>query len=157
MEKVFLCDSPEETAELASKFGKFLSAGDVVLFTGDLGAGKTLFVKGIARALGVSEEDVSSPSFSLVNRYSTDNLDLFHIDLWRLSPNADFDLEIGLGEILEAENAVVLIEWAERLGLYPVSGRVFYIQIKGEGNDPRQIRIISHREEGAQILKEIVK
>lgn len=142
-----LSHSPEATAALAEYFGGFLRAGDVVLLFGGLGAGKTLFVRGVAKAAGIDEDEVSSPSFSLVNRYAAANLDIYHIDLWRLSEEADFDVEIGLSEIFQAENCIVFIEWAERLGSYPIPPDAIRVAIAGDGDSPRRIRIDSESKE----------
>lgn len=149
VKREFLCRTPEETAALGFNFGNLLPAGSVVLLYGNLGAGKTLFVKGIAKAFGIEESDVSSPSFSLVNQYSTGDpgsATIYHIDLWRLSPGADFDIEISLGEILDLENAIVLIEWGDRLENYEINGTVFEVFIKGEGEEPRRIEITAAEE-----------
>ncbi|MER3431125.1 MAG: tRNA (adenosine(37)-N6)-threonylcarbamoyltransferase complex ATPase subunit type 1 TsaE [Blastocatellia bacterium] len=148
--KEFLCETPEKTAALGFALGNLIDKGSVVLLSGGLGAGKTLFAKGIAKALGIDENEVSSPSFSLVNRYSgskIENTEIYHIDLWRLGPDSDFDLEIGLSEILDMENAIVLIEWSEHLGNYELGGKVFRVIIKGEGEEPRIIQIIAAERE----------
>lgn len=150
MRKEFLCETPEKTAALGFALGNLIVKGSVVLLSGGLGAGKTLFAKGIAKALGIDENEVSSPSFSLVNRYSgskIENTEIYHIDLWRLGPDSDFDLEIGLSEILDMENAIVLIEWSEHLGNYELGGKVFRVIIKGEGEEPRIIQIIAAERE----------
>src|SRR5438876_10047115 len=83
-EKLFVCRSPEETFELGEKLGGKLHGGEAVLLTGGLGAGKTLMTKGILNALDFDVDDVTSPSFTLVNLYKTQKFDVYHIDLWRL-------------------------------------------------------------------------
>lgn len=93
-----------------------MSAGAIFLLSGDLGAGKTVFAKGIAAGLDIDPAYVSSPTFTLVNLYEG-RLKLYHVDLYRLDEGAC--LELGLDEILEAENSVTIIEWAERLGFMP--------------------------------------
>ena len=107
-----------ETFDLGVRIGEQLSGGEIILLNGPLGAGKTVFVKGIARALGLDEEDVTSPSFTLVNLHQG-RLLLYHIDLYRLEEGAAAAHAVDLDEILTDESAVVIIEWGERLGRYP--------------------------------------
>jgi tRNA threonylcarbamoyladenosine biosynthesis protein TsaE len=110
------------------------------LLSGPLGAGKTIFVKGICAALGVDEEEVTSPSFTLVNPYAG-RLQLYHIDLYRLDEGAGAAHAVDLDELLSDENAVIVIEWAERMGNYPLPPNVWRITISGDGDAPRRIRI----------------
>jgi tRNA threonylcarbamoyladenosine biosynthesis protein TsaE len=110
------------------------------LLSGPLGAGKTIFVKGICAALGVAEDDVTSPSFTLVNPYSG-RLLLYHIDLYRLDEGASAAHAVDLDELLADENAVIVIEWAERMGSYPLPGNVWRISLEGDGDSPRKISI----------------
>ena len=104
--------SEEETAAMGRDLAARLSAGDVVLLYGDLGAGKTAFVRGLAEGLGVHRDEVSSPTFTLIQEYRGGRLPLFHVDLYRIEDPREFD-ELGLDEI--AEEGVLAIEWAERL------------------------------------------
>lgn len=108
--------------------------------SGPLGAGKTIFVKGICSAIGVAEEDVTSPSFTLVNPHSG-RLKLYHIDLYRLDEGASAAHAVDLDELLSEEKAVLIIEWAERMGNYPLPGNVWHITISGDGAAPRRIRV----------------
>jgi tRNA threonylcarbamoyladenosine biosynthesis protein TsaE len=87
-------------------------AGSVVLLYGDLGAGKTAFVKGLAEGLGISREEVSSPTFTLVQEYRGGRLTLFHADLYRIEDPREID-DLGLDEL--ADDGVLAIEWAEKL------------------------------------------
>jgi tRNA threonylcarbamoyladenosine biosynthesis protein TsaE len=104
--------SEHETADVARELAGTLSAGDVVLLYGDLGAGKTAFVRGLAEGLGVSRDEVSSPTFTLMQEYRGGRLPLFHVDLYRLDDPREID-DLGLDEI--AERGVLAIEWAEKL------------------------------------------
>jgi tRNA threonylcarbamoyladenosine biosynthesis protein TsaE len=111
----FVTRSPEETFDLAEKIGESLDGATIFLLKGDLGAGKTLFAKGLAAGLDIDPVDVTSPTFTLINLYEG-RLRMYHIDLYRLDEGMHNDL--GLEEIFE-EEAVILIEWAERLGYVP--------------------------------------
>lgn len=130
----------EETFNLGKQLGAQLSGGEILLLDGPLGAGKTVFVKGIAAALDVDPEEVTSPSFTLVNPYAG-RLRFFHIDLYRLDEGAAAAHAVDLEELLSDERAVVVIEWAERLGQYPLPANVWRIAIAGDGEEPRKIRL----------------
>ena len=132
--------SVEETFTLGRRVGEQLVGGEILLLSGALGAGKTIFVKGLASALGVDQEEVTSPSFTLVNPYPA-RLLLYHIDLYRLDHEACAAQAVDLDELLTNENAVIVIEWAERLGNYPLPEPVWRIGISGDGDDPRKISI----------------
>jgi tRNA threonylcarbamoyladenosine biosynthesis protein TsaE len=108
----FISHSPAETESLGEKFGRAAQSGFVFALTGDLGAGKTQFVKGFARGLGISAR-VHSPTFTLVNEYGGGRLKLFHLDLYRLETPAQI-LSAGVGEFLSPDG-VSVIEWAEKL------------------------------------------
>jgi tRNA threonylcarbamoyladenosine biosynthesis protein TsaE len=130
-----------DTFALGVRIGNAVRGGEVLLLNGALGAGKTVLVKGIAHALGLDEEDVTSPSFTLVNRYDG-RMRVYHIDLYRLEEGASAAHAVDLDEILTDEKAVVIIEWAERMGRYPLpEENVWRISISGDGEEPRQILI----------------
>ena len=135
--------SPDETYRLGEQIGGDLLAGDIVLLYGGLGAGKTLLVKGIMNSLGYDVDEVTSPSFTLVNEYRTERFTVYHIDLWRLDPSNDPAGAVGLDEIVEVGNSVAVIEWADHLGKAAFSGRVIRVNIEGDGDDPRQITVES--------------
>lgn len=105
--------SQDETEQLAESIAAGLRAGDVLLLTGPLGAGKTAFVRGLARGLGVDPDEVSSPTFTLVHEYPGGRLRLFHADLYRLG-TADAE-DLGLDEA-GVRDGVLAIEWPDRLG-----------------------------------------
>ena len=146
-DKSVVCDSPKDTFELGEKIGRELSGGDVILLYGGLGAGKTLLTKGIINALDFDIDEVTSPSFTLVNLYKAASLDVYHIDLWRLDVSRNTASAVGLGEILENENAVTIIEWAERLGKFSFPNRTISVNIEGDGDEPREIQVIVESEE----------
>lgn len=91
-----------------------------ILLYGDLGAGKTLFTKGLAEAFGVDPDDVSSPTFTLINQYRTETGTIYHIDLYRIETGALNGL--GLEDIFDDPKAIVIVEWAERLGHFETPG-----------------------------------
>jgi tRNA threonylcarbamoyladenosine biosynthesis protein TsaE len=104
--------SPAETEALGEKFGRTVERGQVIALSGDLGAGKTQFVRGLARGLGIAGR-VHSPTFTLVNEYGGGRLKLFHLDLYRLE-TAEQIRSAGIEEYLSPDG-VSVIEWAERL------------------------------------------
>jgi tRNA threonylcarbamoyladenosine biosynthesis protein TsaE len=108
----FISHSPAETEALGETLGRAAGHGFVFALSGDLGAGKTQLVKGIARGLGVATR-VHSPTFTLVNEYGGGRLKLFHLDLYRLETAAQI-LSAGIGEFLSPDG-VAVIEWADRL------------------------------------------
>jgi tRNA threonylcarbamoyladenosine biosynthesis protein TsaE len=138
--ETFVSRNQQETFDLGVRLGAELSGGEIILLDGALGAGKTMLVKGIAYALGIDEEEVTSPSFTLVNPHPGQLL-LYHIDLYRLNEGASAAHAVDLDEILTDEKAVGVIEWAERLGRYPLPGNVIRISITGDGDAPRTISI----------------
>ncbi len=109
--KIVETKSPEETQALAREIAQSLEPGEVILLEGNLGAGKTTFIQGLAQGLGVPEDYyISSPTFALINEYPG-RITLFHVDLYRLEPEEVEDL--GLEDLLN--QGVIAIEWAERL------------------------------------------
>jgi tRNA threonylcarbamoyladenosine biosynthesis protein TsaE len=139
--ELFLSGSPDETFALGEKLGQTLREGDIVLLYGGLGAGKTLLTKGILDALDYDVNEVTSPSFTLVNLYKTSTFDVYHIDLWRLDGNQDAALAVGLDEIIEKDNVVTIIEWADRLSDVAFTERMIVVQVEGDGFEPRKIEI----------------
>ena len=137
----YTSDSPEATFQFGEELSRELRASDVVLLHGGLGAGKTLLTKGIMSGLNFDVDEVTSPSFTLVNLYRTSKLNVYHIDLWRIEKSENAAFEIGLEDIITEPNAVVIIEWAERLGSYVFTSRTIDVQIDGEGDDPRTITV----------------
>jgi tRNA threonylcarbamoyladenosine biosynthesis protein TsaE len=103
--------SEPETAGVGRDLAPALVAGSVVLLRGDLGAGKTAFVRGLAEGLGVAADDVSSPTFTLMQEYRGGRVPLVHVDLYRLDDPREID-DLGLEEI--GETCVLAIEWAEK-------------------------------------------
>ena len=122
--------SEEETAAVAQELAAGLEAGNVILLSGNLGAGKTAFVRGLAAGLGADSEDVSSPTFTLVHEYRGGRLTLYHADLYRLDRVATEDL--GLEE-MGVKDGVLAIEWPDRLSHALLGSRRIEIAIVDEG------------------------
>jgi tRNA threonylcarbamoyladenosine biosynthesis protein TsaE len=135
-----ICERPEDTFELGMEIGRSLKGGELILLTGGLGAGKTLLTKGILEAVGYDIDEVTSPSFTLVNLYQA-KFPVYHIDLWRLDENSDAAAAVGLDDIAEDETAVVIVEWAEKLKKIPFRASVIRVNIEGDGDEPRRIEI----------------
>ena len=132
----FFSDSENETLSHAAAFAETLKPGDVVALEGPLGAGKTLFCRGLVRALGY-EGSVHSPTYALVNEYAG-KIPVHHMDLYRLAPGADWE-EIGLGHYLNGEG-ICLIEWPERLP-QERQGFTHRVVLEIAGENRRKIRI----------------
>ncbi|MGE0041643.1 MAG: tRNA (adenosine(37)-N6)-threonylcarbamoyltransferase complex ATPase subunit type 1 TsaE [Vicinamibacterales bacterium] len=128
--------SEDETRRVASALAARLAPGAVLLLAGDLGAGKTAFVRGLAEGLGLDPAEVTSPTFTLVHEYRGGRLPLVHVDLYRLD-RAELD-EIGLDPDLAAEG-VVAVEWPERLVHEPAAA--VRVDIADGGGDTRVITI----------------
>lgn len=129
-------NSEQETREVAAAVARDLTMGSVLLLSGDLGAGKTAFVRGLAEGLGIEPGEVTSPTFTLVHEYRGGRLPLIHVDLYRLD-RADLD-EIGLDQDLAA-TGVVAVEWSERLTRKIAAATV--VTISDRGGDRREIEI----------------
>ena len=121
--------SQEDTQHVARDLAAALKAGDVLLLSGNLGAGKTAFVRGLAAGLGIDPEEVSSPTFTLVHEYRGGRLTLYHADLYRLEKVATEDL--GLEE-MGISDGVLAIEWPDRLSHALPGARAVQIEIVDE-------------------------
>jgi len=126
-----VCHSLRETEELAERFYRFIGSDAIVALYGPLGAGKTSFVRGVAAAAGIDPEEVSSPSFTLVNEYMGGATPIYHFDLYRFNDPSEFQA-IGGDEYL-TRNGIALIEWAENGNSHiPESRYNIHIEILGE-------------------------
>ncbi len=128
--------SEADTRAIAATFAATLTPSAIVLLSGDLGAGKTAFVRGLAEGLGLDPDDVTSPTFTLVHEYRGGRLPLVHVDLYRLD-RAELD-EIGLDQDLAA-TGVTAVEWAERLAR-AIPGAL-HVRITDAGGDRRTIAL----------------
>lgn len=134
----YVSNSPEETENLGAALAERLNPGAVVAFTGDLGAGKTAFVRGMARGLGIRTR-VTSPTFTIVNEYEGGRLPLFHFDLYRLGSGSEL-FDIGWEDYL-ARGGVCAVEWSEQApeAMDPEDIRVDIR--RGENDDQRRITV----------------
>ena len=134
--------SEAETLEAGARLAAGLRPGDSVLLQGGLGAGKTVFVRGAAGALGVDPGKVRSPTFTLVNIYPG-RVPVYHVDLYRIEKPEDL-AEIGLEEILGTDG-VAMVEWPEKLGRYTPAAAV-RVLIRDKGGDHREILVWDERD-----------
>jgi tRNA threonylcarbamoyladenosine biosynthesis protein TsaE len=114
MNEEYVTNSFEETQKLGEEFAQKLVLGDFVAFYGNLGSGKTTFIQGLARGLGVKRR-IISPTFIIVRHYKIENGSFYHIDLYRTENKNDL-LGLGLDEIIEDKNNIIALEWAEKMG-----------------------------------------
>jgi tRNA threonylcarbamoyladenosine biosynthesis protein TsaE len=133
---VYVARSEGETLDVARALARRLVPGSVVLLEGDLGAGKTTFVRGLAAGLGLDPDEVSSPTFALIHEYRDGTLPLFHVDLYRLEGRAAE--ELGLEE-LQTAGGVLAIEWPDRL-TYAIPGALV-VRLEPIDEEGRRITI----------------
>lgn len=175
----FVSSSTAETIALGEKCGELLAAGDVLVLTGDLGAGKTQFTKGIARGMGITA-DVTSPTFTIEMVYEGSVMPLYHFDLYRLNDSSQLD-DIGLFDAMESDGPTV-IEWGEQFADDIGDDRVdvFISRLDGAGDanatdaatsylgegigdisatsaEPlREIRFVAHNKRGQELIERLV-
>ena len=160
----YISRSPEETARIANEIACGLRSGDIILYEGDMGAGKTTLTKGIAAALGITDP-VTSPTFALVNEYPQGRLPLFHFDLYRIDSYDDL-YAVGFFDYLDRDG-IIAAEWSENIpGLEQElarddSHRVINIRIEKSGENERRIlvsgNIICPICGGAELMCAVVK
>ncbi len=148
-ERLLYSDSEARTEELGERLAVRLQRGDVLALYGDLGAGKTTLVRGLARGLG-SSDPVSSPTFVLLHVYEG-RLTLYHFDAWRLAGPGDLEA-IGAEDYLEGDG-VAVVEWSERaVGLLPGERLEIYLE-RGGAPDQRRLRLVGLGQRGAELLE----
>ena len=135
MAQTFLTYSEQETIDLAHRLAAGLTCGAVILLHGDLGSGKTAFVRGVARGLGIDPDQVTSPTFVIIQEYRG-SAALFHVDLYRLEGAAAID-DLGIQEL--SGEGIVAIEWADRLPR-PIAGAM-QVTLEDAGGDVRRITV----------------
>lgn len=136
MKKKYTTKSAEETQKIAEEFAKNLKGGEIFILSGDLGAGKTTFIQGLAKGLGV-ENSITSPTFVLMKQYKgLEEKRLIHADCYRVESDKisdSFKEELGLDEIFEDKRNIVVIEWGERiLSLLPKNTAIIKFEYWGE-------------------------
>jgi tRNA threonylcarbamoyladenosine biosynthesis protein TsaE len=131
--------SARQTDAIACELAKSLTGGECIALDGELGAGKTRFVRGLVRGLGGDPRQVSSPTFVLLNIYDTARLKLFHLDAYRVHGEEDFE-SIGFSELLD-QQGVVVVEWARRVERLLPSRRIA-VRLDSIGKMRRRIQII---------------
>ena len=143
----FLTHSAEETFELAYQIAESIQATTIFLLDGDLGAGKTVFAKGLAAGAGIDPADVTSPTFTLINQYESrqyeSRLKLYHLDLYRLGGD-ELELQsLGISEMCAEEGALIVIEWPERLGRARLPN-AYLVKIIDDGGESRRLSIVKY-------------
>ncbi len=137
----FVAENLEDTRAFASQFASHLNRGDRVLLTGDLGAGKTTFVKAVAKELGYTGL-VTSPTFTLLNEYSG-SMPIYHFDMYRLKSSSEA-VESGLDEVLKNNDGVCFVEWPQKVaGILPEKYIMLDITILGD--NARKFRVVDSR------------
>lgn len=129
--------SPEETIAFAEKVGRLLRGGDVVAYRGGLGAGKTTFTRGLSLGLGLGD-DVTSPTFALVNEYRGENISLIHFDMYRINGGADLETT-GFYDYMD-EDTVIAVEWSENIA-QALPENCIFIDIKRVDDNTRAITL----------------
>lgn len=140
--------SENETRNLGSRFGRIITSGIPVLLYGDLGTGKTVFVRGVGDIFNIS--GVRSPSFTLINEYESDSgMRIIHADLYRLNDNSDDSL--GLHEYIDDKDSIVFIEWPERMKGFDYAN-VIEIFFEAMNESERRITIKSHGQKAQEVI-----
>lgn len=142
------------TVLLGELIGKNLISPVTIYLKGELGAGKTHLSKGIAKGIGITE-DITSPTFTLINEYKIDGTMFYHLDLYRLD-NLNQILDLGIEDFIDSPNSIVLIEWAEKLRDYKLTDNLIHINIM-HNNDSRDFIIRTDKEEFKNIIEGIEK
>jgi tRNA threonylcarbamoyladenosine biosynthesis protein TsaE len=151
LDRFFDSSSEEETWHLGRRLGRLLSTGDVVAIRGELGAGKTVLVRGICDGVGTRQR-TRSPSFTFMSRYRG-TINVYHLDLYRVEGPGDLDT-LGWEEVV-AGDSIVLIEWADRLGALLPEGSI-EIDIEMTGEETRRVRFTASTERHSSIVERVL-
>jgi tRNA threonylcarbamoyladenosine biosynthesis protein TsaE len=152
MEIEFFLDNDQKTIKAGRIIGENLPVPCVIYLEGEMGTGKTYLSKGIAAGVGITE-DITSPTFTLINEYSSKGIKIYHLDLYRLD-NLNQVLDLGIEDFTSDENSVFLIEWAEKLDGYKLSETLLSIKIFYY-NSGRKFVIYSENESCSKIFERI--
>ena len=140
--ETIITHSPGETETFAARLAADLPDGSVLALYGNLGAGKTVFARGFARGLGITEP-ISSPTFTILQEYPHDGKMFYHMDLYRID-NSDAALAFGIDEFLYDKSAMTLLEWPERIeDILPPCTIIIRLEHSGNGDDTRTITMTS--------------
>jgi tRNA threonylcarbamoyladenosine biosynthesis protein TsaE len=143
----FITHSPEETERLGKALAALLQPGDIIAYRGDLGAGKTAFTRGLAKGLGCREQ-VTSPTYTIVNEYLSGRLPLFHFDMYRLASSDDL-WSIGWEDYLD-RGGVCAVEWSENVD--DAMENALWVTLESLGGDDRRITLEGEKDLAAIIL-----
>ena len=143
----FITNSPEETERVGAALGAVLAPGSILAYEGDLGAGKTAFTRGLARGLGATEQ-VTSPTYTIVNEYLSGRMPLFHFDMYRLA-SSDELWSIGWEDYLD-RGGVCAVEWSENVD--DAMENALWVTVESLGGDDRRITLEGEKDLAAIIL-----
>ena len=141
MNEEYITNSFEETQSLGESFAKKLKGGDFVAFYGNLGSGKTTFIQGLAKGLGIKRR-ITSPTFIILRHYKMEKGFFYHIDLYRIETLKDL-LGLGINEVLEDRTNIIAVEWAEKMGKLLPKKRLD-INFEYIDENKREIKITEH-------------
>lgn len=144
--------SPQETMELGREVGRMLAPGDLLNLNGELGAGKTLFVKGLALALGINPEEVTSPTFSIINEYEGEGGLLFHFDLYRLEDGLELE-QIGYQDYFYSSE-ITVVEWGDLFKANLPPERLDII-LENTGPEERKLTFVGQGARGRELEEEL--
>lgn len=139
--KKIITNSFRETQEIGQKFAKTLNNGNVLCLYGNLGSGKTSFVQGLARGLGIDKR-IISPTFIIIRSYILKKSNFYHVDLYRISGSNDL-ISLGLPELIDSKENILAIEWAEKLEEFLPRNRID-LRFEQIGDNTRKISIGRH-------------
>ncbi|QGY00165.1 tRNA (adenosine(37)-N6)-threonylcarbamoyltransferase complex ATPase subunit type 1 TsaE [Roseovarius faecimaris] len=150
--QVLLSHSPDHTARIARHLAADLKPGDVLLLSGDIGAGKTHFARSAIQSLLTVPEDIPSPTYTLIQSYETASGEVWHADLYRLSDVSEIE-ELGLLDAFDT--AICLVEWPDRLGDLAPASALSLSFAQGAADDARQIRFDWNSDRWSSLMKEL--
>ena len=139
----YISNSPDDTKDIGLRLGRLLKSGDIVGLYGELGSGKTTFIKGVARAFGIENKEIASASFTIIAEYNTEP-PFFHIDLYRIEKETELD-DLGFWDQIGGDG-ISVIEWAEKAGTR-LPEETIKVHLKSLENDKREIIIEGRNEQ----------
>ncbi|MFW6034998.1 MAG: tRNA (adenosine(37)-N6)-threonylcarbamoyltransferase complex ATPase subunit type 1 TsaE [Halothermotrichaceae bacterium] len=149
--RIFISKSEEDTLDFAEKMGKLIDTSIIILLSGELGAGKTLFARGLCSGLGIAE-DVSSPTYTLINEYEGGDLPVFHMDLYRIDTEEEL-YNLGFEEYID-RNGLIIIEWPD-LAYDMLPHDFIYVKILKKADKQRKIILQAEGETGMKLLERL--